>query len=62
MIGEALHTYFQIGDIGAVRVTGLEGCEYWDKVGGSVLKKQARRDRVFPARPIACISTPPPNA
>ena len=39
-IGEALHTYFQIGDIGAVRVTGLEGCEYWDKVGGSSLKKQ----------------------
>lgn len=40
VIGEALHTYLQIGDIAAVRVTGLEGCEYWDKVGGSVLKKQ----------------------
>jgi glucose-6-phosphate 1-epimerase len=40
VIGEALHTYFQISDIGAVRVKGLEGCEYWDKVGGSVLKKQ----------------------
>jgi D-hexose-6-phosphate mutarotase len=40
MIGEALHTYFQISDIGTVRVTGLEGCEYWDKVGGSALKKQ----------------------
>lgn len=40
VIGEALHTYLQISDIGAVRVTGLEGCEYWDKVGGSVLKKQ----------------------
>jgi glucose-6-phosphate 1-epimerase len=39
-IGEALHTYFQIGDIGAVRVTGLENCEYWDKVGGSTLRKQ----------------------
>jgi D-hexose-6-phosphate mutarotase len=39
-IGEALHTYFQIGDIGAVRVKGLEDCEYWDKVGGSALKKQ----------------------
>ncbi|MEQ1556042.1 MAG: D-hexose-6-phosphate mutarotase, partial [Gallionella sp.] len=33
--------YLQISDIAAVRVTGLEGCEYWDKVGGSVLKKQA---------------------
>ena len=39
-IGEALHTYFQIGDIGAVRVEGLENCEYWDKVGESALKKQ----------------------
>lgn len=37
VIGEALHTYFQIGDIGSVRVTGLEGCAYWDKVGGSNL-------------------------
>ena len=40
VIGEALHTYFQIGDIGAVSVSGLEGCEYWDKVGGSSLKRQ----------------------
>jgi glucose-6-phosphate 1-epimerase len=24
-----------------VRVTGLDGCDYWDKVGGSVLRKQA---------------------
>lgn len=39
-IGEALHTYFQISDIGAVSVTGLEGCEYWDKVGGSNLRRQ----------------------
>lgn len=54
VIGEALHTYFQIGDIGAVRVTGLQGCEYWDKVGGSTLKKQdgeirfsSETDRVY---------------
>ncbi|HUW75387.1 MAG TPA: D-hexose-6-phosphate mutarotase [Gallionella sp.] len=40
-IGEALHTYFRIGDIGAVRVSGLENCDYWDKVGGSTLKKQS---------------------
>lgn len=40
VISEALHTYFRIGDIGSVRVTGLSGCEYWDKVGGSTLKKQ----------------------
>lgn len=40
VIGEALHTYLQISDIGKVKVTGLEGCEYWDKVGGSNLRKQ----------------------
>jgi D-hexose-6-phosphate mutarotase len=40
VIGEALHAYFRIGDIGAARVTGLAGCDYWDKVGGSTLKKQ----------------------
>lgn len=40
VISEALHAYFKIGDIGAVRVNGLSGCDYWDKVGGSTLKKQ----------------------
>jgi len=40
VIGEALHTYLQIGDIGTARVTGLEGSEYWDKVGGSTLRRQ----------------------
>lgn len=39
-ITEALHTYFKISDIGAVRVSGLAGCDYWDKVGDSTLKKQ----------------------
>jgi D-hexose-6-phosphate mutarotase len=41
VISEALHAYFRIGDIGAVRVTGLAGCDYWDKAGGSTLKKQS---------------------
>ena len=40
VIGEALHTYFQIGDIGQVSIAGLEGGEYWDKVGGSNLRNQ----------------------
>lgn len=54
VIGEALHTYLQISDIGAVSVKGLEGCEYWDKVGGSNLRRQdgavtfaAEVDRVY---------------
>ncbi|MBI5439336.1 MAG: D-hexose-6-phosphate mutarotase [Nitrosomonadales bacterium] len=54
VISEALHTYFKISDIGAVRVTGLAGCDYWDKVGGSALNRQngaisfaSETDRVY---------------
>jgi len=31
---EALHTYFAIGDVSAVRVSGLDGVRYLDKVDG----------------------------
>jgi glucose-6-phosphate 1-epimerase len=31
VITQALHTYFRVGDIAAVHVTGLEGCDYIDK-------------------------------
>ncbi len=62
VIGEALHTYLQIGDIGTARVTGLEGCEYWDKVGGSELRKQSggitfsgETDRVYINTAAECV-------
>ncbi|OGS91535.1 MAG: D-hexose-6-phosphate mutarotase [Gallionellales bacterium GWA2_60_18] len=62
VISEALHAYFRIGDIGAVRVTGLEGCDYWDKVGESTLKKQdgaiafaGETDRVYVDTAAECI-------
>lgn len=62
VIGEALHTYLQISDIGAVRVTGLDSCEYWDKVGGSTLKKQSgaisfvgETDRVYINTAAQCV-------
>jgi glucose-6-phosphate 1-epimerase len=62
VIGEALHTYFQISDIGAVRVHGLEDCEYWDKVGVSALRKQdgaisfqSETDRVYINTPTECV-------
>ena len=62
VIGEALHTYLQIGDIGAVRVTGLGGCDYWDKVGGSTLRKQSgaigfsgETDRVYINTTAECV-------
>lgn len=62
IISEALHTYFRISDIGAVQVTGLAGCDYWDKVGGSTLKKQdgeirfaAETDRVYINSAAECV-------
>jgi len=62
VIGEALHTYFRIGDIGAVGVSGLAGCDHWDKVGGSTLKKQdgtirfaGETDRVYINTAAECV-------
>jgi D-hexose-6-phosphate mutarotase len=63
VIGEALHTYFRIGDIGAVSVAGLEGCDYWDKAGGgSVFRKQegaitfsGETDRVYIDTAAECV-------
>jgi D-hexose-6-phosphate mutarotase len=40
-IGEALHTYFQISDIEAVQVTGLENTVYLDKVGEVTRRTQS---------------------
>jgi D-hexose-6-phosphate mutarotase len=39
-LGQALHTYFEIGDIRKTTITGLEGCEYIDKVDGGASKAQ----------------------
>jgi D-hexose-6-phosphate mutarotase len=39
-LGQALHTYFDIGDIHAASVYGLEGCTYIDKVAGGKRMKQ----------------------
>ncbi|HXH64861.1 MAG TPA: D-hexose-6-phosphate mutarotase [Mariprofundaceae bacterium] len=33
-IGQALHTYFGVGDVRRVRIEGLDGCPYIDKVAG----------------------------
>jgi glucose-6-phosphate 1-epimerase len=40
-ISEALHTYFNIGDIAKVQVLGLDGCDYIDKVDGGDRKTQS---------------------
>jgi len=40
-IGEALHTYFAVSDVRNVRVNGLDGCDYLDKVDGGKRKQQS---------------------
>jgi D-hexose-6-phosphate mutarotase len=53
-IGEALHTYFTISDVDALRITGMENCTYLDKVGVSQSRTQqgaiqitAEVDRIY---------------
>lgn len=65
-IGEALHTYFRIGDIGQARVLGLEGCEYVDKVDGGARKRQdgpvtfnGETDRVYVDTQARCVIEDP---
>lgn len=62
VLGEALHTYFNISDIGAVSVGGLHGVDYWDTVGQVEKKKQSgpisfdrETDRVYIDSPQACV-------
>ena len=43
-IGEALHAYFTICDVDSMRITGLEGCTYLDKVG--VAQSRAQQDAI----------------
>ena len=40
-ISQALHTYFYVGDIGKVKVMGLDGVEYLDKVDDFAEKTQS---------------------
>ncbi len=65
-IGEALHTYFHISDIGAVEVTGLEGRDYHDKVANFARRTQAGRigfagevDRVYVDTAADCVIVDP---
>ncbi|MDP2762230.1 MAG: D-hexose-6-phosphate mutarotase [Sideroxyarcus sp.] len=39
-LGEALHTYLQVSDLGNMTIRGLENCEYMDKVNGSARSTQ----------------------
>jgi len=39
-VGDALHTYFTVGDVSKIAVSGLDGCDYLDKVNDSARKTQ----------------------
>jgi glucose-6-phosphate 1-epimerase len=39
-LGQALHTYLQVGDVRRISIHGLDGCAYLDKVGGSARRLQ----------------------
>jgi glucose-6-phosphate 1-epimerase len=62
IIGEAFHTYFQISDVANIEVTGLENCEYADKVmnyeryqqQGSI-KFNNETDRVYVNTKAGCV-------
>lgn len=61
-IGEALHTYFHVGDIGSVWVTGLENTDYLDKVRNfnrfhqeGDIRVNAEVDRVYVDTTAECV-------
>lgn len=37
---QAIHTYFYVGEVGGVRIEGLEGCDYIDTVGDEAVRRQ----------------------
>ncbi|HEY9052964.1 MAG TPA: D-hexose-6-phosphate mutarotase, partial [Gammaproteobacteria bacterium] len=41
VIGEALHTYFEVGDVSRVSIDGLNDCPYLDKVDNFKRKQQS---------------------
>ncbi len=66
-LSEALHTYFHISDIAAVRLHGLNGVGYWDKAGGGTefctqegsLSFTAETDRVYVNSAATCVLEDP---
>jgi glucose-6-phosphate 1-epimerase len=66
VIGEAFHTYFQVADIAKVKVLGLEGCAYLDKVENFIRKQQegaidfsGETDRVYVDTESDCVIEDP---
>lgn len=66
VVGEALHTYFRVGDVRALVVHGLDGCAFLDKTDGMKRKRQAgplrfggETDRVYLDTVAACLIDDP---
>jgi len=66
VIGEALHTYFQIGDIDRIHIEGLDGYEYADKTSAFSRHNQQgdirfsqEYDRVFVNNTVDCTIVDP---
>lgn len=62
ILGEALHTYFNISDVAQMTLLGLEGCDYLDKVGEPARRTQkngivieSEVDRVYVDTTADCI-------
>lgn len=60
-IGQALHTYFQVGDLRQCHIASLEGCEFIDKVAGMSRAQQqgpirfnGEVDRIYLDTPARC--------
>jgi glucose-6-phosphate 1-epimerase len=66
VVGGALHSYFQVGDVSCVSIHGLEGCSYIDKVDGGQQKTQAgpiaigmETDRIYLDTATECVIDDP---
>jgi D-hexose-6-phosphate mutarotase len=62
VIGEALHSYFNVSDVRNIIITGLDGCEYMDKLDDFKCKTQSGNidikeevDRVYTATDHSCV-------
>jgi len=60
-LGQALHTYFQVGDVRQARIEGLENCTYIDKMDAGKRKQQqgaveisSETDRIYLATASRC--------
>jgi D-hexose-6-phosphate mutarotase len=65
-VTEALHTYFHVSDIEAIRIHGLENCTYTDKVANVAdavqkgpIQFRGETDRVYLNTPAECVIDDP---